>query len=112
MPNIKLLGDRHYSQLPAYLQHFDVAWIPHRVGEGETGGDPIKLYEYWAAGLPVVTTPIDGMERWAKDVAIATTGEEQERAIAHTLSSPWKTPIPPERTWASITQRLLNRLTA
>jgi glycosyltransferase involved in cell wall biosynthesis len=58
--NIVLLGDTHYEDVPSLLSSFDVGWVPHRVGEGEVGGDVIKTYEYRAAGLPVLSTPIVG----------------------------------------------------
>lgn len=60
LPNVTLLGDVHYDDVPALLTSFDVGWVPHRVGEGEVGGDVIKTYEYRAAGLPVLTTPVVG----------------------------------------------------
>ncbi|WP_032405380.1 glycosyltransferase [Rhodococcoides fascians] len=60
IPNIDLLGDVHYRDVPALLQTFDMGWVPHRVGEGEVGGDVIKTYEYRAAGLPVLSTPVQG----------------------------------------------------
>jgi hypothetical protein len=41
MPNVLLLGDRPYADLPAYLHAFDVAWIPHRVGDAVLSGAPI-----------------------------------------------------------------------
>jgi glycosyltransferase involved in cell wall biosynthesis len=67
--NVRILGDVHYRALPDVLRTFDVGWIPHRVGAGEVGGDVIKLYEYRAAGLPVLTTPIRGVqERGLSDV--------------------------------------------
>ena len=47
-----LQGDVIYPHIPDLLQTFDIGWIPHRVGQGEVGGDAIKLYEYRAAGLP------------------------------------------------------------
>lgn len=59
-PNIQLIGDVHYSKVPALLTTFDVGWVPHRVGEGEVGGDVIKTYEYRAAAMPVLTTPVTG----------------------------------------------------
>ena len=58
--NIRLLGDVHYEQVPDLLTTFDIGWVPHRVGRGEVGGDVIKTYEYRAAGLPVLTTPVLG----------------------------------------------------
>ncbi|MDL9948867.1 glycosyltransferase [Gordonia sp. ABSL11-1] len=58
--NVEMLGDVHYREVPALLQQFDVGWVPHEVGEFEVGGDVIKTYEYRAAGLPVVSTPVTG----------------------------------------------------
>lgn len=58
--NILMLGDQHYRQVPDLLRSFDIGWVPHRVGEGEVGGDVIKTYEYRAAGLPVLSTPVTG----------------------------------------------------
>ncbi|MBI3748465.1 MAG: glycosyltransferase [Chloroflexi bacterium] len=107
LPNVHMLGDRHYNDLPAYLQHFDVAWIPHRVGEGETGGDPIKLYEYWAAGRPVVSTAIDGLGRYASRLAIVEGSDEAVTALADALRHPHPQTVPPDRTWKAITDRLL-----
>lgn len=58
MPNVKYLGLKHYSQLPGYLQHFTVGMIPFRITEMTKGCNPIKLYEYYATGLPVMATPL------------------------------------------------------
>ncbi|MDN4475425.1 glycosyltransferase [Demequina sp. SYSU T00192] len=58
--NIEMLGDVHYDDVPSLLSTLDIGWVPHRVGTGEVGGDVIKTYEYRAAGLPVLTTPVTG----------------------------------------------------
>ncbi|WP_285187474.1 glycosyltransferase [Rhodococcus sp. MEB041] len=58
--NITLTGDVHYDDMPSLLETFDIGWVPHNVGQGEVGGDVIKTYEYRAAGLPVLTTPVAG----------------------------------------------------
>lgn len=63
IPNVELLGDIHYTDLPALLATFDLGWVPHAVGDDELGGDAIKIYEYRAAGLQVLTTPIMGAGR-------------------------------------------------
>ncbi|MCK5757085.1 MAG: glycosyltransferase [Mycobacterium sp.] len=63
LPNVQVLGDVHYEDIPALLSTFDLGWVPHSVGEGEVGGDAIKIYEYRAAGLQVLTTPILGAGR-------------------------------------------------
>jgi len=109
-PNVVILGDRRYDRLPAYLRSFDVAWIPHRVGVGETGGDPIKLYEYWAAGRQVVTTAIDGMEANSSQVHLVHSAAEAAEVVRGLLDGtlPSKpTSIPPDRTWRAIAFRIL-----
>jgi glycosyltransferase involved in cell wall biosynthesis len=111
-PNVLLLGDRHYSLMPAYLQHFDAAWIPHTVGEGETGGDPIKLYEYWAAGKAVVSTRIDGMERYASSIAMVSTADEAVSALSDALLAGVAPEIPPDREWSAIAKHLVDALVA
>ena len=61
--NIQLLGDVHYEKVPELLTTFDLGWVPHHVGEGEVGGDVIKTYEYRAAHLPVLSTPVEGAQK-------------------------------------------------
>lgn len=55
-----LLGPRISSQVPAYLQHADVLVVPHVVTPFTESLDPIKAYEYSAAGRPVISTPVAG----------------------------------------------------
>ena len=110
VPNIHLLGDRHYSSMPAYVGSFDICWIPHRVGEGETGGDPIKLYEYWAAGKQVVSTRIDGMEAWNDRLLLVDTAMDAAGAIGGLLRGSIVLPqpsVPADRTWQAITNRVI-----
>lgn len=84
-PNIHFLGDKHYDELPAYVAHFDVSCIFHNVGALENDGDPTKLYEYLALGLPVVTTPIAGVATFADRIDISNEAAEFERLIAAAL---------------------------
>ena len=57
---VRLLGPRAYDVLPAYLQHAAVLVVPHVVDTFTAGLDPIKAYEYAAAGRPVLATPVAG----------------------------------------------------
>lgn len=56
IPNIHWLGARDYSQLPNYLRYFTVATIPFLVNSITLATSPIKLFEYMAAGKPIVTS--------------------------------------------------------
>ena len=58
VPNIHLLGRKPYADLPAYCQAFDVALNPFVVNELTLAANPLKVREYLAAGLPVVSTDI------------------------------------------------------
>ena len=70
-PNIHLLGVRPYVDLPGYVQHFDVGIIPYVISPWTVAVDPLKLLEYLAAGLPVVTTAIPEAAKYAAEVTIA-----------------------------------------
>lgn len=54
--NVHWLGKKSYQALPDYLRYFDVATIPFRLTEITYATSPIKLFEYFAAGKPVVLT--------------------------------------------------------
>ncbi len=56
--NVRWIGPRDYHLLPGYLSLFDVATIPFRINDITTATSPLKLYEYFAGGKPVVTTPM------------------------------------------------------
>ena len=56
--NVLWLGPRPYPAIPSILSAFDAGLIPFRTGPEGANASPIKLYEYLAAGLPVVATPI------------------------------------------------------
>ena len=72
LPNVHLLGRRDYRELPAYCSTFDAALMPFRINEMTRNINPIKLREYLAAGLPVVSTPLPETLAYRPDVFLAT----------------------------------------
>lgn len=56
--NIHQLGRKPYADLPAYCRGFDVALNPFAVNELTLAANPLKVREYLAAGLQVVSTDI------------------------------------------------------
>lgn len=60
--NITFTGDVHYSKLPEAMKDMDIAIIPHKVDQLTSSMNPLKLYEYLAAGKPVVTTKVAGTD--------------------------------------------------
>ena len=56
--NIHFLGRKPYAELPAYCKGFDVALNPFAISELTLAANPLKVREYLAAGLQVVSTDI------------------------------------------------------
>lgn len=54
--NIAAIGSVDYKFLPFYAKHFDVSIIPFRLGDIAKTTSPLKLFEYFAIGKPVVVT--------------------------------------------------------
>jgi glycosyltransferase involved in cell wall biosynthesis len=57
-PNQKLLGQVPYPRLPAIFRQAHVGIIPRIKHPACQAMSPLKLYEYLAAGLPVVSSPM------------------------------------------------------
>ncbi len=57
-PNLHLIGQRSYAELPSYLAGWDVALLPFARNDATRFISPTKTPEYLAAGRPVVSTSI------------------------------------------------------
>lgn len=56
--HIMFLGEKPYSVLPQYLGYFSVCLIPFKICKLTLSTNPVKLYEYLAAGKPVVSSAL------------------------------------------------------
>jgi len=56
IPNATLLGPRRFEVLPAFLQHARIGLLPLSAHPANAGRSPMKLYEYGASGLPIVSS--------------------------------------------------------
>jgi glycosyltransferase involved in cell wall biosynthesis len=61
VPNIHLLGGRHHTALPGVLRGADAGIIPYASNQLTASIFPMKVYEYLAAGLPVVATALPAL---------------------------------------------------
>ena len=85
-PNIHFLGQKDYRELPSYGRFFSVGIIPYRMTpELMAATNPIKLKEYFALGLPVVTTPVGDIEAYRDVCWVAETRDDFIRAVAEAL---------------------------
>jgi glycosyltransferase involved in cell wall biosynthesis len=87
LPNVHLIGRRRNEELPAYCKAFDVGLIPYRITDQLPFRNPIKLREYLAAGLPVVSTPIPDVRRYERWCGIAETGPAFVQSVEEALRS-------------------------
>jgi len=87
LPNVHLLGRKPYDQLPAYCKGFDVAVMPFRVNELTLNANPLKVREYLAAGLPVVSTALPEV-RTLGACRLADTPEDFVLQLALALGDP------------------------
>lgn len=60
-PNIHLVGRRDERDLPRVLRGGDVGLIPYEINDLTRSVFPMKVYEYLAAGLPVLATPLPAL---------------------------------------------------
>lgn len=109
LKNLRLLGDVHYDSVPELLQSFDIGWIPHRVGQGEVGGDVIKTYEYRAAGLQVLATPFAGVGEKGFDALTILPGVEHGTWLQALSRDTQRVPrqeeaLPEEMSWRTKTR--------
>jgi len=86
IPNVHLLGQKRHDELPAYCKGFDAGMIPYRIDERMQFVNPLKLREYLSAGLPVVSTPIPEVVRYAHMCRIAATPDDFVAALDAALA--------------------------
>ena len=71
LPRVHLLGAKPRVKLPSYIKGFAVALIPYRPSELTRNIFPLKLFEYLAAGVPVVAGGLPELSRFADTIGLA-----------------------------------------
>ncbi|MCH5586714.1 methyltransferase domain-containing protein [Shimazuella sp. AN120528] len=89
-PNVYFLGRKLYHELPSYVGQFAVGMVPFQVRDMTHSSSPIKMYEYLAAGVPVISTPIQeaidcpyvatgaNATEWVKEIEHIISGNPEE----------------------------------
>lgn len=85
---VALPGPVAYRDIPAVMRAFDVSITPHRVTPFTESLNPIKLWEYLAAGKPIVSTPVAGFRDHPGLVYLAGEGEGFVAALGQALGEP------------------------
>ncbi len=114
LPNVAMLGQRAYEEVPAYMAACDVLIMPWTQSEWILACNPVKLKEYLAVGRPVVSTHFDELARYEGFVMKAHDCRSFVRAIRTALAEPCEASALQRRvegeTWMAKAQALLDRL--
>jgi glycosyltransferase involved in cell wall biosynthesis len=102
LTNVHYLGQKKFEELPAYCAAFDCALIPMKINELTLNVNPLKLREYLAAGVPVVSSPLPEVLAYGDGVRFATTSEELVKAVEEILKQDRKRLAP------TLSQRVAN----
>jgi glycosyltransferase involved in cell wall biosynthesis len=70
------------------MNAFDVCIVPHLVNDFTESLSPLKLYEYLAAGLPIVSTPVSGFRDFPELVHLASGPQAFIEAVKVALAEP------------------------
>lgn len=88
MPNVHWLGYRPYQDIPALGRGFDVALMPWLDNEWIQFANPIKLKEYLALGLPVVSTEYPEVDTYRAQIHVAKNRDEFVALVRQALVDP------------------------
>lgn len=85
LPNVSLPGEKHYSEIPDWVNEFDVVIIPFKRTALTEATNPVKAYEILASGKPLISVPIPEVASLAPLVRLASNAEEFENEIVAAL---------------------------
>lgn len=84
--NVEMMGHVPHADIPQLLARASVAIVPFGMCPTALSADPVKVYEYFAAGVPVVSTPIPEVARWGDLVHLAMDAPGFSAAIDRAVS--------------------------
>ena len=87
LQNVHLLGQKPYASLPGYAKAFDVALMPFVMNELTLAANPLKIREYLAAGLPVVSSAIPEAAKLKHVLHVAPAHADFLATIDHLIAS-------------------------
>ncbi|UHG89758.1 glycosyltransferase [Spirosoma oryzicola] len=85
-PNVTFIPPRQPADLPPILAKLSVGLIPFVCNKHTYTIYPLKINEYLAAGLPVVSTPFSILDDFAGIIELADTPESFAQAIRRALA--------------------------
>ncbi len=113
MPNAYVVGYRPYEDLPNYMRGADVGLIPYRITKHTSSIFPMKVLEYCAAGLPVVSTPLPAItELRDQQIAIGADAQGFVEALSGIADYPAKAPNTNVKCWDDLLNVVVSLIVA
>jgi glycosyltransferase involved in cell wall biosynthesis len=85
LPNTKFWDAKRLEELPEFLKRFDAGIIPFVKNKTTAGVYPMKINEYLAAGVPVVSTDFAVFPEFGSFVTTASSHEAFTQAVIENL---------------------------
>jgi GT2 family glycosyltransferase len=86
--NVTFVGERPYGELPFHLYGFDVCLMPFKVIPLTLATNPVKVYEYLAAGRSVVSVDLPELRQFGDLVFTAKDHDEFVAKVKRALAEP------------------------
>ena len=109
--NVTFTGNVDYEAIDGYLASFDAAIIPYRITPAIEVSSPLKVHEYLAHGLPVVSVDIPEVRDLAPDVEVADGSVEFLDALDRALVRGRRT-AQPMPTWPDRVDEMVTHIRA
>ena len=118
MPNVHYLGQVDVSKVPYYVKGFQVGLMPYTQNQESEHMNPLKLFDYLAAGLPIAAIDIPAAREFTQYIHLADSPGNFAQAVRAAL-----TDMAPERcmarrriaaqhTWEARAEQISNLLEA
>jgi glycosyltransferase involved in cell wall biosynthesis len=79
LKNVFFLEEKPHDEIPQYINQLSVALIPFKVNSLTQSVNPVKLFEYLAVGVPVVSTPLNEVLEFGDIVYVAESHDFSEK---------------------------------
>jgi glycosyltransferase involved in cell wall biosynthesis len=110
--NVDYVGSVPHVQVPSIVAGFDVGLMPFRLSDYTRAVNPVKLYEYAAQNVPVVSTAfspdVDDFSDW---IDVCHSDQAFVEAVANRAEKGLSRPIrwiAEAHTWRALAERLAN----
>ena len=113
---VKFVGNVPYSRVPLYVSAMDVGVIPFKLGPITEHALPLKLFEYMACEIPVISTPLPAVKTAVGDrILYANNSREwrdkvlslyNDESLRKTLGKKGRTFVVKNYDWKQIVQKL------